>query len=131
MAVDEEITIRSVLVLANACFEKGSVLHSGEAVVEVCANQAERLACNGALITVRIEGGPTTIKCNLESAVLQIGESVEPFVEIDPRGHPWHGEVRVSCGRAKKIDLLPRREHRSLSSSGKTFGSQGPQANTN
>src|SRR5579872_3643852 len=110
MAVDQEIAVRGVFVLADARFDDGRVAQGGEAATQIIAHERKRFAGN-ALDAVGINGRSVTVAGDFDAAVLEIGHAVNLLSDIEPSGKIAGSVAFVSRRRAEEINFLARREN--------------------
>ncbi len=113
MAIDEEVAIRGVLVLADVRVNNGRIAQSGESGGDVSVRGRYFVGGHDAVGGIGIERGPVQIESNFEASSFEIGEAVHSAIvfEIDPNRHLWGFEARVTGGDAEEENFLTRREN--------------------
>src|SRR5579872_3424767 len=110
MAVDQEIAVRGVFVLADARFDDGRVAQGGEAAAQIIAHKRKRFAGN-AFDAVGINGRSVTVAGDFDAAVFEIGHAVNFLSNVEPSGEIAGSVGFVSRRRAEEIDFLTRWEN--------------------
>src|ERR1022692_4833378 len=112
VAVDQEIAVGRVLVLADARLHQGRMPQSGQALAEEIARGGERIGGWDAVGGGRVDGRAVLVEGDFDAAVFQIGKTVGParIAEVDPHRHGWRSEARVA-GRCPKEERLLARGH--------------------
>src|SRR5947209_19430042 len=82
MTINQEIAVRSVLILADARLKERRGAHVRQSPREMRAHDGESFRCDVALARVWIKHGPVQINCELETALLKVGQRVNQFREI-------------------------------------------------
>src|SRR4051812_13213866 len=78
MTIDQEITVRRVLVLADARLGERCVAEGREALGEEAAGLGEAGVGKAAIAGVRVEGGAVAVEGELEAARFEVGKAVGP-----------------------------------------------------
>src|SRR5580704_4571848 len=102
MAIDEEISVRGVFVLADARFDDWRVFQGGESVRGEFLRGSDGLGSCDAGLRVGIDGGAVAIVGNFEAAIFEIGHAVKFIAKEEPRGHLRRLETRVAWRGAKE-----------------------------
>ena len=105
MAVDEEIAVRAVLVLADARLDERRAGERGKALREVApAHRRARRGGAGAIAVVRIDGRAVRVVRHLEAATLDVGHAVEdsPSLKSAQTGQAPGSKRASPAGGAKK-----------------------------
>ena len=109
MAVEEEVLVRRILVLANACFQQRRPAHPGKAVFHILTDLAQTFRGRHSLAQCRIESRTTHIGGHLETAPLVPRNAVKQLAAvIDPGWHLRFEIARIARGCAKEKHLLAR-----------------------
>src|SRR5690349_5633076 len=110
MAVNQEIAVPRVLVLANASFEDRRVRHCGNVLLQVALQSLNRRWRNYTHAHVRIKRAPVTVKRDLESAALDIRQRIRKIRvrAIQPDRHAGSAENVTAWRRSQKEYLLSR-----------------------
>src|SRR5580704_6722637 len=110
VAVDQEIAIGRVLVLADPRFEERGVPQRGKALPEEIARGGERIGGRCAIRGVGIDGRAMAVEGDFHATAFQIGKSVGSarVAEIDPNRHGRGRETLVAGGWAEEEGLLSR-----------------------
>ncbi len=82
MLIDQEISVRSVFVLADARFDYRRIFERGETAGEEFARGGEGFGSGDARLRVGIDGGAVAIVGDFEAAGFEVGHAVE-FVAKD------------------------------------------------
>src|SRR5262245_38510896 len=109
MAVDKEIAVRRVFVLANPRLDERRVRQPRKAPGQKRARQLKRIFSQVALGGVRVNRLAVTIEPEFEAAIFQVGHAVSFGAEIDPGRRQRRGEARVARRDTEKIHLLASR----------------------
>jgi len=110
MAIDEEISVRGVFVLADARFDDWSVFQRGETLRDEFLRGSDGLGSCDARLRVGVDGCAVTIVGNFEAAVFEIGHAVKFVAEEEPRGHLRRLETRVAGRGAEEENFCARDE---------------------
>jgi len=123
MTVDQEVTVRAVLVLADAKLRERPRSQRREAALDECAKARHAFFAHPPVTAVRIERGAVGVVRDLEAARLDVREAVihVAAVEIRPAGQGIRLEAQVAVGRRDEGDLLARHEDPVAQSVGKHF----------
>ena len=99
-AVDQEIAVRAVLVLADPAVDERRVGEPGEALREIGPGRRDAFGGHAPVLRVRIDLGPVPVEGELEALPLQFRHAVDQVagVEIGPDRQFGRGEPR--CRRA-------------------------------
>src|SRR5215469_1797194 len=112
MAIDDEVAVRRLLVLADAGLEQRSVTQGRKAEARIFANVFQRLRADHALAMGGIEVWATRVVGNLESAAAAARDPIaKPSAMIRPHWHVHVAEARIAGGRPEKEDILLGRPH--------------------
>src|SRR5882672_9978640 len=107
MAIQNEVTVGSLLVLTNARLDQRCVFHRGKTKRDVFTNTLQRSRADYSLAVCRIEGAATRVVGDLEAAAVAAGDAVEEsFAVIAPHGKMSVGEAGVSRGRTEEEYVL-------------------------
>ena len=111
MAVDDEVTVGSLLVLADASLHQGRVFQGREAEGDVFANVFESFLADDALAGCGVEGGAASVVGNFESAAGTACEGAGNSVAktaamVSPDGQMRVVEAIVASGRAEEKNIL-------------------------
>src|SRR5438874_11014889 len=102
MTVDDEVTVRSLLVLTYASFDKRSTLQSRETESDIVTNVFQRFGIDNALIVSGIENGPTRVVGNLKTAPIPTWNSITKASKvIGPYGQMFSAKTIATGGRAQ------------------------------
>ena len=112
VAVDEEIAVRAILILADAALGQRGIAQQREAAVAEGDDVGQCGIGRAARLGVGVDQGPMRIARELDPAALEVGKAVIQIaaVEVGPAGHRGAGETRVAGGRGEEEHLLPRGE---------------------
>src|SRR5271166_2234433 len=127
MPIDDEVTIRRLLVLADTRLKQRCVFQGREAEADVFTNGPQSLGTDGALAICGIELRSLRIISDFESASIVARNSVvEMITVIGPDREMWVGEVdAVTRQRAKKEHILLRRANQIANCLGKQSAHPG------
>ena len=130
--IDQEIAVRTVLILADARLGQLRAPEQGEAAVAKGDDFGQRGFGRPPVLGVGIDDHAMLVMGEFDAAALEIGKAVENVaaVEVGPARHRPGQEAAVAGGRREEEDFLPRRQDLGPSRSGKNLGSHGPSANT-
>src|ERR1700690_4149947 len=107
MAVNNEVAVGRLLVLANAGFDQWRVFQGGEAEGNVFANIPESLRVHHALAVRRIESRSARVVRGLESAPVAARDSVtKASAVIAPDGQMRVAEPVIPRRRTKEKNVL-------------------------
>src|ERR1700691_415615 len=107
MAIDDEMAVGSLLVLADARLDQRSIFHSGKAKSKIFANPLQGHLADNALATRRIERRTARVVCHFEAAAAAAWNPVEKtFAMVAPNRKMQVGEARISSGRAEEKNVL-------------------------
>src|SRR5579864_3125839 len=107
MAIDNEMAIGRLLVLADASLDQRRVLQGREAKSNILANVAQNLGRHYPFPRSRIELGATRIIGDLEPAPSAARNPVKKLsAMVAPHRHMTFAEAIVSSRGAKKENLL-------------------------
>ena len=87
MAIDQEISVRGVFVLADARFDDGSVFQGGETARDKFSRGVRGFGGGDAGLRVGIDGGAVAIVGDFEAAAFEVGHAVKFVAKDEPRGH--------------------------------------------
>src|SRR5437879_3858163 len=107
MPVDDEVAIRSVLILAHACFEERGILHRRKSKAKIFTYFFQAFHADEPLAQIRIEFAPATIVRYFEPSPLISRNSVNKrmFV-VRPRGEGFFREPGIPRRRAEEEHIL-------------------------
>src|SRR5687768_9165040 len=108
MPVYQKVTIRRVLILAHPRLSNRRVRQKRYSFRQIFAHRDQPRLANHALPSVRIESWSMCINRNLETTAIEIWNSVNEIVEIDPRWQNTSIESIVSRWNSDEENLLPR-----------------------
>src|SRR5262245_11259324 len=106
MAVDQEIAVRSVFVLADARFDERGARQRRKPPGHKRARHLERVFGHLALGGVGVNRFAVTIEREFEASIFQVRHAVGFSAEVDPGRRQRRGESRFACGNAEKVNLL-------------------------
>jgi hypothetical protein len=108
--VDQEVSVRAVLVLANPCVDQRGPGQGGKPLGEVLARAGDPIGAHLARLGVRLDHRTVRVECELEALPFQVRKAVDDLavVEVGPNGQGARGEARVAGRRAEVVDLLAR-----------------------
>src|SRR5215210_2920357 len=122
VAVDQEVAVRAVLVLADAGFEQRRSGQPGEAERQVAPRPLQPLRARETLAGGGVERRPSRVVRDLEAAVVVPRNAVEVLLaELDPDREA----VQVTRRRAEEEDLLAGGEDPDIREQGGEPGSAG------
>src|SRR5882672_1614293 len=96
MAVDQEIAVRRVLVLADARFDERSAGQRRKSPGHKSARRRKRFFSHAALGRIRVNRFAMTIERELEAAIFQIWHAIGFSAEIEPCRHQRRSEADVA-----------------------------------
>src|SRR5206468_4907674 len=107
MQVDQEITVRAILVLADFGPCEGHPLQQRKSAVTVGDNLRKCGFSWFATLRVRVDFDPVGVMCELDATRLQIGEAVEDVasIEVGPARHCFRQKSPVT-GRRSEVKYL-------------------------
>ena len=112
MAIDDEVTVRRLLVLTDARLDQRSVAQGRKAEARIFANVFQRLGADHALALGGIEVWAARVVGNLESAAAAARDPIaKPSAMIGPHWHVRVVEARIAGGWPEKEDILLGRSH--------------------
>src|SRR5258708_6232161 len=108
MPVDQKITGRSVLVLADTGFSQRRIAKVRETFGKKAIRFRHAFGADAPVTQVRIELGAMTIEGKFEPPALQVGESIRParLSEVNPNREVRRSEALVACRRPEEKHLL-------------------------
>ena len=107
MPVDDEVTVGSLLVLADAGLDQRRVFQGREAEANIFANVFQRFRTDHALAIGGIEGRAARVVGDLESAAVAARDAVaKASAVIGPHWQMRVAEAIISGRRAKEKDIL-------------------------
>ena len=110
MAIDEEIAVGSIFVLAYPGFDDGCVFESRETAGEKIACGLCAFLRRDARLGVRVDGFAMGIAREFQAAAFDIRHAIE-FVFLEkPGGQTGRGETRIARRSAEEKNLLTGRE---------------------
>ncbi len=126
MAVDQEIAVPCILVLANARLNDGCVLERRNVFLQIGAQALLRNLADDTLTAVGIELHSVLVKRDLEAAVLNVWQRVRTvrMRMVQPSRHLAHAECFV-VRRAEEENFLAGGEDTLAQKLGKQFGQPG------
>src|SRR5580700_365387 len=120
MAVDDEVIVGGLLVLADARFNQRRVFHSGKAERHVFAGKPQAFGVDGAFAGGRIKIGAAGIVGDFEASTLIARNAIhEASAMIAPDGEMAIVEAPVAPRRAEEKDVLPGRSNLLTDGAGK------------
>src|SRR6266700_5446378 len=112
MAVDQEVAVRGVLVLADAAFNHGGIFHGGEKMLSVPAGFLQPFEGRDSPAGVGVKRRTVPVNRHLKTSVLKVGHAVSLIVtQVDPRRQRGRLEPWVTRRHAEEEDLLARRKY--------------------
>src|SRR5258708_27370107 len=113
MAIDQEISIPGVFVLADTRLNNGSVLQSRNVLLQVGAKTLDGWLTDHPVRAVGIKLRTVTVKGDLESALFNVGQRIWTvrMRVVQPRRHLGRAEAVVAGGGSEKKHLLTRWEN--------------------
>src|SRR6202451_2531730 len=122
VAVNDEVSVGGLLVLADAGFDQRRVFQRGEAEGDVFAGGAQCFFADNSFARSWIEGGAAGVVGDFEAAMVVAGDAVEEAVAmVGPDGQFGVGKAGVSGGRAEEEDVLPGGANQIADGLGKQF----------
>src|SRR5690606_9863796 len=108
MAVDQEVAVGRILVLADAKFAERPLRQRRKAPRREGAQQLHAGLADAPVAAVGIERRPVRVARDLEAPRFQIRKAVieVPAVEVGPAGQGRALEARIALGRGDEGDLL-------------------------
>ena len=137
MAIQDEMTIRSVFIMADPRFQQGSILQGGKAVCQIAAGPLDAWRAGNSFSGSGLKRRSAGIVSHLEAAPLVSRDGIEKVVIFfHADRHIFFGKSQVAGGSSKEENLLPGgrnqvshlREHGSqprATSKDKLVGNQG------
>ena len=123
MAIDQEVAVRAVFILADLRPGQRCALEERKATVAEGDDLIQRGASGFARLGVGIDLHPVLVMGELDPAAFEIGEAVihVAFVEIGPAGHGFGEKAAIALGRREVEDFLPGGEDAVAKQVGKEF----------
>jgi hypothetical protein len=106
MLVDQEVSVRGVLILANTRLSNWSVRQQRDSLTEQSASGLQSFAGNDSLSGVRIKLGPVCINAELETPVIKIRNAINQIVEINPGREALWPKPIIASRNAEEEDCL-------------------------
>src|ERR1700683_1607252 len=107
MAIDYEVGVGGLFVLADSSFDQRSIFHCGKAEGQIFADSFERSWAYDSLAACGIERGAASVGGYFGSAPIAAGDAVEKTVAvITPHWKMIVGEAGISSGRAEEKNVL-------------------------
>src|SRR4029077_4572260 len=107
MAVDDEVTIRSLLVLADSSLDERRFFKGRKAEANIFAHVFQSLWIDDPFSICRIELRSSCVVSDLEAAAIAAWNAViEVIAVIAPDGHLRVVKAHIPCGSTKEEDLL-------------------------
>src|SRR6266403_625368 len=110
MPVNQKISARSVLILADSRFHDRGILQGRESPRHVRSNPFPQHRRNNPGLRVRINTFAMAVICNLQSPALNVRHSVEEILLKQPGRQRRRSKPRIARGYSKEKNFLPRRE---------------------
>ena len=128
VAIDEEIAIGAVFILADARFRHRRRGKGGEAPGHIGAGEGDAVGAGDAVAGIGVHGGTVLVLGDLEAARFEIGKAIDDvaIVPIGPAGQAGGAEAVVTGGRHEEADFLSRREDAAAEQGGEEFGQPWP-----
>src|SRR4051794_37348748 len=105
MAIDNEVTVRRLLILANASLDQWSIFQGREPKSDVFANLFQRLAIDHAFPIRGLELRPARVVCDFEAATIAAWNAVSEFAAmVRPDGNVGIMKTHVPDGGAEEED---------------------------
>src|SRR5688572_854095 len=113
MPVNQQIAIRTVLVLTNSRLDQRPIRQRRKSSLHVLAHSREDLRTRHTITAIGINRLPMPIMRDLHSARLQIRGPVKDvsIIEVRPAGKLSRQKTRVARLGCKEEHLLPRRKN--------------------
>ena len=110
-AVDQEVAVGAVLILADPGVDQRGVGQAREARGQVAASAGDAVGADLTALGVRIDDGAVGVEAQFEALTLQIRHAIDEVavVEVSPDRQRWWREAGVSRTDAEMIDLLAGR----------------------
>src|SRR5262245_52073733 len=109
MAIDQEVSVRCVLVLAHTRFNQRCLRHRRESSGQEFSDFAKQFRRDIAIGSIGINRPTMTVDCNFETAVNQVRQGVQAGGKINTCRHEWRSKSPVARRWTEEEDLLPRR----------------------
>ena len=107
MAIDYEVGVGGLFVLADSRFDQWSVFYRGKAEHQIFADSFERSWAYHSLAACGIERGTAGVVGYFKSATIAAGDAVEKTVAVvAPNWKMIVGEAGISGGRAEEKNVL-------------------------
>src|SRR5262249_43140552 len=108
MPVDDEVTIGTVFVLANASFEKRCRPETRESPRQKCTGAGNAFRRRSSIAVRGIKKGTPSVVSYFEGAIVRARDSVnQPFSEINPDRQVRFLKSDIACGHSKEMHFLP------------------------
>lgn len=113
MAVDEEVAVRAILILADFSSRQLRASEQWETTVAEGNNLLEGGSCEFARLSVRIDQYPMLVVGKFDAARFEVGEAIIHVagVEVGPAWHGFRQEAAIALRWGEIEDLLPGREN--------------------
>src|SRR5579872_1366379 len=112
MPINNEMSVWSLLVLANASLDQRRVFQGREAEADVLANIFQRLRINDPLAIGRIERRPARVICDLEPAPITSRDAIaKASTMIGPHRQMRVAETIIARRRSEEENILLGRLH--------------------
>src|SRR5579871_1786147 len=122
MTIDQEIAVRTVFVLANACFGDFRARERWEPVGDIGTHFLDHLWRDQARLRIGIDALAMTIEGDFEAARFDIRHTVKQIFLEEPSGQRGRSETVVARRHSKKKDFLARGENARAEKVRKTLG---------
>src|SRR5438046_5880623 len=112
VAVENEMPVPSLLILAHARLQKRRAAHRRKPEFEIPARSLQALLSMGPLTRGWVEGGSANVRRNLQPSPLIPRDAVElPLAVINPHRQSAFIETPLTRGRAEEENFLARRRN--------------------
>src|ERR1043165_8456969 len=108
MTIDEEVAVRSVFILADSTLTDGRVFQFRNPSREIATDFGESFFAGDTVTCIRVKRFAVSIDCDLDSAAVDIRQSVSFLFEVDPNRQGRCFKVS-SGGYAEVKNFLTRR----------------------
>src|SRR5512132_4359108 len=106
MPVDQNISVRRVLILTNARFNNRRINKPRYPLCQILSHRLQSRRRDDALAAVGIELRSVCVDSHLQTTSIKIRHSVNEIVEVEPRRQSAAAEHSVSRRNAEKENLL-------------------------
>src|SRR6266436_7838241 len=110
MPVNQKISARSVLILADSCFHDRGILQGRESQRHIRSNPFPHHRVNYPGLHVWIDAIAMPVIRNLQSSAFNVRHSVEEILLKQPGWQRRRSKPRIARGYPKEKNFLPRRE---------------------